>query len=254
MPVRPGPASLIAQDRLARARRWAGPPWPGRHPPGGRPRRPPRGAPIPPPRGPGHAACAKGGEVASPTPSASATAATSAAQAARSGRRGPSGHASPQDEIERRRKLQPVARSPAEPALRDRAKITATSERVLVGNGPGKTLEEQARQAVLVGTAVHLLPADLLGRDVGDRAHELAVGRAPLRGALGKAEVREVAVFALVLAIQQNVAGLDVAVHQSPAVSRIECTRDLPGDRDGSLRRQGPLPAEQCARRSRPGT
>ena len=83
------------------------------------------------------------------------------------------------------------------------------------------------------------------GRDVGHRAEELTVGGAALRRALSHPEVGEIAVLPATLQIEQHVARLDVAVHQLSPVRGVECGRQLLGDRDRPLRRQGPLPEQQ---------
>ena len=108
-----------------------------------------------------------------------------------------------------------------------------------------EALEQQAGQAVLVGAAVERLAADLLRRDVVDRAHELAVGGTALGRALRQAEVGQVAVLAPVLAVEQDVAGLDVAMDEAAAVGGVQRIGDLGGDRDRPGRVERALAAQQ---------
>ena len=117
----------------------------------------------------------------------------------------------------------------------DRGDVGAAPER----DGAGEALEQQAGQPVLVGAAVERLAADLLGRDVVDRAHQLAVGAPAVRRALRQAEVGQVAVLASLLAVEQHVARLDVAVDEPARVRRVQRVGDLGRDRDrpGGLER-----------------
>jgi hypothetical protein len=123
----------------------------------------------------------------------------------------------------------------------DRGDVGAAAVR----DGARQALEQQARQAVLVRPPVELLAADLLGRDVVDRAHELAVGGAALGRALGQAEVGQVAVLAPVAVVEQDVARLHVAVDEAAAMGGVEGVRDLRGDRDRARRIERPLAPQQ---------
>ena len=88
-------------------------------------------------------------------------------------------------------------------------------------------LEEHAAEPIDVGAPVHVVAADLLGRHVVDRPDEMPVGRPPVGDALGQAEVREVHVLATVLAVEQDVRGLDVAVDEPACVRGVERIGDL---------------------------
>ena len=103
---------------------------------------------------------------------------------------------------------------------------------------PGEALVEDARRASRRRCGGRAPPVDLLGRDVVDRADEVAgLGQARLVGALGQSEVGEERVVA---AADQHVLGLDVAVDQADAVRRVERL----GDRRQDLQR----PARRRAR------
>ena len=128
------------------------------------------------------------------------------------------------------------------------AYTTATSEAPVNGQRAGERLEEEAAERVDVGTSVHLVAADLLGRDVVDGAHQLAVGRAAVGGALGEPEVREVRVLAAALLVEQDVGRLHVAVDEPLRVRRVERVRDLRGDREGPLRGERALRASSALR------
>ena len=84
---------------------------------------------------------------------------------------------------------------------------------------------------------------ELLGRHVVDGAEEVAGGRQLRVGAgeAGEPEVRQVGV----LAAQQDVRGLDVAVHEPGGVRGVERARDLVDDRRGARRLEPPLGAQQ---------
>ena len=150
------------------------------------------------------------------------------------------GHAARQYRVDCRRQL-----GPALARRRNRLLEVGEDRRhlrpVAVWHGSGQAFENETGEAVLVRRAADGVATDLLGRDVGHRSHELAVGRTALRCALGEAEIREITVLALVLAVQQHVARLHVAMDQAAAVSGIECPRQLLGDRDRALGRESSL-------------
>ena len=87
--------------------------------------------------------------------------------------------------------------------------------------------EGDARQGVDVGAAVDILPADLLWRDVVQRAEEVADRGHPGggRGALGEPEVGEVDVAVPVLPVvgEHDVARLDVSMDEARVVGGVEC-------------------------------
>jgi hypothetical protein len=99
---------------------------------------------------------------------------------------------------------------------------------------PGQRLVEHAGQRVDVGAAIDLLALDLLRRDVGDRAHEglLSGQAARARGVLGQPEVRQVRV---VVAADQDVGRLDVAVDQPVGMGLVERRADLGHQVDRAL-------------------
>jgi hypothetical protein len=108
-------------------------------------------------------------------------------------------------------------------------------ERRLVGvaqvrRAAGERVHEHAAERVDVRARVDALAADLLGRDEAERP-DPAAGPAEARAgrglALGQAEVREVGV---VLGAEQDVRGLDVAVHEPVRVRGVERAADLADD------------------------
>ena len=111
---------------------------------------------------------------------------------------------------------------------------------------PGDGLEQHAPERVDVGPPVDLVAADLLGRAVLDRAHELAgLGQACVDLApLDQPEVRQVRVA---LAVEQDVARLDVTMHEPTGVRRVERGGDLRDDLDRAFGRQGAVPRDQLA-------
>jgi hypothetical protein len=112
-----------------------------------------------------------------------------------------------------------------------------------VGRQPGETLVKNAGQRVLVSAPVDLLPLDLLGGDVGERADHLSSAREPGTGrrTLRQAEVDEVDVLALGCSGQEDVRGLDVAVDQPLGMRGVQSLGDLLDDRDDSFRRDPAL-------------
>ena len=106
--------------------------------------------------------------------------------------------------------------------------LRVTPERRL----PDETLVEHAAERVHVRAPVDLLTGDLLGRDVVDSAHEMAVVADPgLVGDLPReAEVREVDVVGAVWPgawVDEHVGGLHVAMHEAARVGRIQGARQL---------------------------
>ena len=91
----------------------------------------------------------------------------------------------------------------------------------------GHALIQHTPQRIDISPAINRTALDLLRRDVVDGAHELAGGRQPAArgGVLGDPEVSQVDVVRLVLigaVLDQDVARLDVTVHQAVPVRDIE--------------------------------
>jgi hypothetical protein len=103
-----------------------------------------------------------------------------------------------------------------------------------------EALVKHAPEREAVGAAVHFLAADLLGRQVVERARHPAA-RASLSA---DPEVAEVGVP---LVVHEDVRGLHVPVHQPAAVSRIERVGDLGEQTDCDLRGQPPVPLEHLS-------
>ena len=113
----------------------------------------------------------------------------------------------------------------------------------------GQAFIQHTAQRVDVGAAVDGTALDLLGSDVVDGAHELAGGRQPTArgGVLGDPEVSQVDVVRLLLigaVLDQDVARLDVTVHQAVPVRDIECPARLTTHQHRLLGRQHMLGLE----------
>ena len=118
---------------------------------------------------------------------------------------------------------------------------------------PGQHLHDSAGQRVLVGPAVDRLALDLLGRDVVERAEELAGGGERRRGerVLAEPEVGQVDVIGAPLGgVEQYVAWLDVAVHEAVGVRGVQRRGSLGGDRGGPGRAR--LPSASISVRTSP--
>ena len=115
----------------------------------------------------------------------------------------------------------------------------------LVRARPGQALVEDARERVLVGAPVDRAALDLLGRDVVDRADEAAVaGQArDRRDVAGDAEVAD----ERALGGDQDVARLDVAMHEAGSVRNVEARGDLLDQRHRALRLERAVLCEQPA-------
>ena len=107
-------------------------------------------------------------------------------------------------------------------------------------------LEEQARQPVLVGTRVDWVAADLLRRDVVDGP--MNCPSRPTRSDVlwVRPKSARYAVFAAVGVVEQDVARLDVAMHEAAAVRGVERVGDLGGDRDRGRGLEGALAAQSA--------
>ncbi len=92
-----------------------------------------------------------------------------------------------------------------------------------------QALVEDAPKGIDIGAPVDRFAAELLGRDVVERADPLAGrGRARRRcPAFGHAEVREVGVLAPAVPRDQHVGRLHVAMHEPALMSRVQRRPDL---------------------------
>ena len=143
-------------------------------------------------------------------------------------------HRPREDVVERLREARPTlarARSVLLEVRVDHGDVGATLER----QRSGQRLEEQAAERIDVGPAVDLVAANLLGRDVVDRSHQLPVGRAAVRDALREPEVRQVGVLAAALEVEKDVRGLHVAVDEALCVRGVQGIGDLRGDGQGTF-------------------
>ena len=115
----------------------------------------------------------------------------------------------------------------------------------------GEREVEQAAERIDVRARVHAIAADLLGRDVVERADPVAGLGRPGRGerVLGEPEVGQIHVL---LGAEQDVRGLDVAVDEPRRVRGVECRADL-GDKPRGARRREPALAPHEAADVVPG-
>ena len=112
-----------------------------------------------------------------------------------------------------------------------------------------EALEEQASERVHVRPRIDGIASHLLGRDVRERAEQALRDVDGLQVARRRrdAEVGEVAVLALLLGVDQHVARLDVAVHETARVCGVERRCDLSDQRDRPRRLEAPVAAEHRA-------
>ena len=109
-------------------------------------------------------------------------------------------------------------------------------------------LEEDAAERVHVGATVDVVPPDLLRRHVVDGSQEMTVGRPAVGDALRQPEVGEVDVLAPILAVEQDVRRLDVAVDEPSGMRGIERVGDLARDRERPRRLERPLASQELLR------
>jgi len=102
----------------------------------------------------------------------------------------------------------------------------------------GETLEEHASERVLIGAPVDRLAVDLLRREIREGTRRAAEPGCRGVDLDGDPEVGQVRVIRVA---DQDVRGLDVAVHQPARVRRVERGGYLRGDRDRALRLQRPV-------------
>lgn len=122
----------------------------------------------------------------------------------------------------------------------------------LEGRPAGEGFVDDARQAVEIAPAVHRPAGDLFRRHVVERADELPVRGEPgqRQRLLRQPEVREVDVLGVVAVGargDQDVAGLDVAVHEIVVMGGVERRCHLGGDTQGGRDRQWALAVQQGA-------
>ena len=112
-----------------------------------------------------------------------------------------------------------------------------------VGHLAGQRVVEDAAERVDVGARVDLLAGELLGRHEVDGADPLARRGQPRVGAddLREPEVGEVGV----LAAEQDVGRLDVAVHEPDGVRGVQRRADLVADRRDAVGREPPVARQQ---------
>ncbi len=105
---------------------------------------------------------------------------------------------------------------------------------------PRQRLVEDAAERVDVRALVQGVTGDLLRCDVLERANDLARDRHTREGAgaLREAEVAEVAVLAAGSLRDEDVRGLDIAVHETLLVGGVERLGNLREEVDGALRLQ----------------
>jgi hypothetical protein len=104
-------------------------------------------------------------------------------------------------------------------------------------------VDEHAAERVDVGARVDALVADLLGRDVAQRADPPARARGHRRARVQALDEAEVGQVRVVGAVEQDVGRLDVAVHEPARVRGVQRRGDLGDDRGGALGRQPALGA-----------
>ncbi len=111
----------------------------------------------------------------------------------------------------------------------------------------GQALVENAPERVDVRPGVDRLPFELLRRRVVDRPDEGAGLREPaLRtDLLGDPEVAEVRVLVLLPGSDEDVRGLDIAMHETVGVDGVERLRDLREDVESTPDREPTRPPEQ---------
>jgi hypothetical protein len=106
-----------------------------------------------------------------------------------------------------------------------------------------------APERVDVRAEIDRLSLDLLRRHIVDRAHDLAGScrDRPLRRALRDPEIRQIGVVLVWTACggDEDVRGLDVAMHQSLSMRGVQCSCNLPDDLRCPSQRKGALLADE---------
>ena len=113
------------------------------------------------------------------------------------------------------------------------------------GGVAAEALAHDAAERIDVGRRGHLLAADLLGRHVVHRAQRLAgPGEVGALAVLGQAEVGD---QRGAVGIEQDVGGLDVAVHHAAGEQRVQPVRDLGADASAVGTSSGPSRSSFCS-------
>ena len=110
----------------------------------------------------------------------------------------------------------------------------------------GEALVEQAAERVFIGAPVERSAFDLLGGEIGGCAREAALARGPalLVESPGQSEVGEIDVLVLV---EQDVGGFDVAVDEAVCVCGVEGVCGLVAEGQGAARVERPFGVQECS-------
>ena len=110
----------------------------------------------------------------------------------------------------------------------------------------GEALEQHAAERVHVRPSVHCVAADPLRREVGPRPNHARLGQ-PLGRlqVLRDPEVDQVDALLQAVAADQGIARLDVPMHESVLVRRVERSSELGDDVDGAVGVQSALGAQE---------
>ena len=133
---------------------------------------------------------------------------------------------------------------PAREPLREHLGLGAGVKRKL----PRQHLEEHDAQGIDIGAGVHGISRDLLGREIVRRAHDGSGARPPVaRQRAGNAEIGD---ERPVVGPDENVAGLEVAMHDSGRMGLREALGDLTKDPESALERQRPVLLQDLPKRT----
>jgi hypothetical protein len=113
---------------------------------------------------------------------------------------------------------------------------------------PRQSLEQETAQPVHISTGVDRFATQLLGRDVAERPHPITAPRPARRTARQRRSQPEIAQIGMIGAVNrgdQHVMRLDVPMHQTPGVDRIQRRRDLRNDMGDTPRSQPAIARRQ---------